>query len=877
MSALEFAEAAPVSPSQLPPGRAFALGFAFVRLSLLALLSLVQPYAQAIEFEANIIDGFLGVAADVKAGDMDGDGNIDIVGAGSNGICWWKQPALAGGTPPVRYAVFQKYGANITEIQLADVDSDGDLDVLSAGEEEIAWYANDGSGGFSEPSVISTQADGFSSVHAADLDGDGDLDVLSASLEDHKIAWYANDGSGGFSQSAAISSQADASSVYAADLDGDGDLDVLSASANEFSAVGMIEWYANDGSGGFSQPSAISTQASGAYSVYAADLDGDGDLDILSASYSDFRDGIIAWYANDGSGGFSQPSVIATQDGGTISVHAADLDGDGDLDVLAASYFYDEIWYANDGNGRFSQPSVISTQAYGGRSVHAADLDGDGDLDLLVASISKIVSYANDGRGVFSQASVISTQAFGARSVRAADLDGDGDLDVLAASYWESEIVSYANDGRGVFSPQSAISTWLDGIGSVGSVRAADLDGDDDLDLLVASNREIASYANDGSGGFSLHSVIATQGDDFTSVHAADLDADGDLDVLSAWSDDDDDSDDGKIAWYANDGSGRFSQPFVISNQARNAQSVYAADLDGDGDLDVLYSGSDAIAWSANDGSGRFSEPSVISSRARYKSVYAADLDGDGNLDVISSSSDNKIAWYANDGSGRFSRPSVITTQAHGPESVYAADLDGDGDLDVLSASSSDNKIAWYANDGSGVFSEPSLISTQADYALSVYAADLDGDGDLDVLSASSGDGKIAWYRNNLITAPGGEPWKTDPNGDINGDGISNLMAYAFPLNSPARAPYSPEATLIAANPDQPLALQVTYLRRIDAAASGLSYTAEFSSSLETGWQSAESTKVETVDATWERVTVEDAATGGEPRSRYARVIVKLN
>jgi len=81
-------------------------------------------------------------------------------------------------------------------------------------------------------------------------------------------------------------------------------------------------------------------------------------------------------------------------------------------------------------------------------------------------------------------------------------------------------------------------------------------------------------------------------------------------------------------------------------------------------------------------------------------SVYAADLDADGDLDVLSASwNDNKIAWYANDGTGHFGAQQVITTEADGAQCVYAADLDGDGDLDVLSASAYDGKIAWYENE----------------------------------------------------------------------------------------------------------------------------------------------------------------------------------
>ncbi|KGE86811.1 FG-GAP-like repeat-containing protein, partial [Phaeodactylibacter xiamenensis] len=242
--------------------------------------------------------------------------------------------------------------------------------------------------------------------------------------------------------------------------------------------------------------------------------------------------------------------------------------------------------------------------------------------------------------------------------------------------------------------------------------------------------------------------TIATSADGATSVYAMDLDGDGDADVLSASLNDD------KIAWYENDGSGNFGAQQVITTSADGAGSVYAMDLDGDGDADVLSASSldDKIAWYENDGSGNFGAQQVITTSADgASSVYAMDLDGDGDVDVLSAS-DNKIAWYENDGSGNFGAQQVITTSADGARSVYAMDLDGDGDADVLSASSYDDKIAWYENDGSGNFGAQQVITILSyGAARSVYAMDLDGDGDADVLSASLNDDKIAWYENDCV------------------------------------------------------------------------------------------------------------------------------
>ncbi|HNI43652.1 MAG TPA: FG-GAP-like repeat-containing protein, partial [Chitinophagales bacterium] len=261
-------------------------------------------------------------------------------------------------------------------------------------------------------------------------------------------------------------------------------------------------------------------------------------------------------------------------------------------------------------------------------------------------------------------------------------------------------------------------------------------------------DNKIAWYENNGSGNFGTQQIITTNAVNANSVYAADLDNDGDIDVLSAseWNN--------KIAWYENDGSGNFGTQQIITTAAHYARSVYAADLDNDGDIDVLSASEldNKIAWYENDGSGNFGTQQIITTAADGAySVYATDLDNDGDIDVLSASAnDNKIAWYENDGNGNFATQQIITIDASYASSVYAADLDNDGDIDVLSASQGDNKIAWYENDGNGNFGEQQIITTNASFASSVYTADLDNDGDMDVLSASEGDNKIAWYENLL-------------------------------------------------------------------------------------------------------------------------------
>ncbi|MCU7815842.1 MAG: DUF4347 domain-containing protein, partial [Candidatus Thiodiazotropha sp. (ex Rostrolucina anterorostrata)] len=362
-----------------------------------------------------------------------------------------------------------------------------------------------------------------------------------------------------------------------------------------------------------------------------ADIDGDGDMDIISVSNSTDA---VAWHENDGSQGFTTHNITTAADG-VISVTVADLDGDGDLDILSASQDDHKIaWYENDGSENFTA-HTITTAATGASSVAVADMDGDGDLDVLSTSESgnSIDWYRNDGSENFTAVNIASANS--PNSVTIADLDGDGDQDVLVAAYLDDTVVWYQNDGSGNFTTHT-ITTTADG---AHSVTVADLDGDGDLDVLSASEYDdtVAWYENDGSANFTAH-TITTTADGANSVAVADLDGDGDPDVLSAsiW--------DKTVAWYQNDGSQNFTKYIIKTDPVEFTYFVTAADLDLDGDTDVLSSsltGSD-ITWHENtssgttlDGTPSFTEGGAAVVLDSDVSVFDIDLDalngGDGN------------------------------------------------------------------------------------------------------------------------------------------------------------------------------------------------------------------------------------------------------
>jgi hypothetical protein len=606
---------------------------------------------------------------------------------------------------------------------------------------------------FHPAQILAGQVEDLSAVHAVDLSGDGIPDLLSASSGDGKIAWYENtDGLGTFGSQRIITEDAEgAQAVFAADLDGDLDQDVLSASFSDKT----IAWYENtDGLGTFGPRQVIGVLQSAATAVFAADLDGDGDQDVLSGEWSHAK---VSWFENlDGLGSFGAPQVITDAAWDVRSLFAADLDGDLDLDVLSASREDDKIaWYENtDGLGTFGAQQVISVLADGASSVFAGDLDGDGDPDVVSSSSldDTVAWYENtDGLGAFGVEQVIASSAGGAESLLLVNLDGDLDLDVLCASFDDGTVAWYENaDGAGTFAPAQTIALLVDG---VVAVLAADLNDDGDPDVVSAASGEdtIAWYENlDGAGSFGPARPVIAGAEGARSVFAADLDGDGDDDVISG------SYFDHKVAWYENlDGLGTFGPQRVISTLNDRTSNVFAADLDGDLDLDVLSASlfDDKIAWYENlDGLGTFGPQQVITLLADgAEGVRAADIDGDLDLDVIAISYlDDEVAWYENtDGLGTFGPQRIISNQADYATSVAAIDLDGDGDQDVLSTSSGDMKVAWYENlDGLGTFGPQLLIANDADGARSVFAVDLDGDLDPDVVAASYNDDKISWWEN---------------------------------------------------------------------------------------------------------------------------------
>ncbi|MBK7875015.1 MAG: VCBS repeat-containing protein [Planctomycetes bacterium] len=535
--------------------------------------------------------------------------------------------------------------------------------------------------------------------------------------------------------------------------------------------------------------------------LVTGDLDGDGDADAACVGFARGRLMLFLFDATNGVhweartvllGDLEQPRSLAL----------GDLDGDGDLDLVSRGYFSGFRVLLNDGTAHF--PNVGAPTAVDQASqVVLADLDQDQDLDLLVPQRStsgggSLHLFFNGGSANFGPALGLASPVVFAHSVAVGDVDADGDVDLAVsgepATLNPPRVWALLRNQAGTFVPGAAqplggsgtqvciadvdgvpggevlavdgtssvritpdagpTTTWTTGsTRTVTGLRVEDLDGDGDRDLLLAGGApfhqaEIAVVRNAGGGSFGAPEWHAA-GSMPESASALDLDLDGDLDLLSCNSGSD------TLTVFLNPGQQVYAEPprAPVPTLTERAAS---GDLDLDGDLDVVTASNNSLSFQQsalqvhlNDGSGRFTGQLSLTTDA-VRALVVRDLNGDLLPDIVAALSNlDAVLILANLGSGQFAAP-VTYTFGNRPEGLVAGDLDGDGDVDLATANRLGQTLAFRWNDGTGVYATLTTIATPVGFQPSGLASgDIDQDGDLDLAVYLKGaTASVTWYVN---------------------------------------------------------------------------------------------------------------------------------
>lgn len=650
---------------------------------------------------------------------------------------------------------------------MGDLDGRGANDLLRWGRAGIECCLGLGDGRFGDPIALSGLE--ANEVAIADVDGDGDQDVLfvTTGLMPTRLRLLRNQGAAVFAadlQAVARTSLRSSASLIVGDVDGDGADDIATVDADRPAILRM------DPTGVF-RVSALPLA-----NVWAprllVDVDRDGDLDWIHLDAQSQR---IAVLLNGGAGTFARGSTVDLGPVGVVGGVFLAGPGSSSAGLVVSTQTQTGLGFRNsltlltgDGNGGFAIAGSLGDLPAAARSVRVSDLDRDGRQEFVVnmhGAQSRIYEPFLTSLLDVTASHIAPERALFA--VELPDLDGDGDPDLVGVRADES-VDAYLNDGAGRMQPLRRPQ-----VASVPLVRHTarfDVDRDGSMDVVFANGDVVRTGRPEGVQ-VELARFAGVDGRHIVPL-IGDLNADGASDLLFLGDDPlafdgvtqlpiagipqpDNPVVAGVIADFAGDAQpdvlvflqsgldlwlGGAGRPYAAQPAggpvATTVRRALTQDLDLDGDMDVICGGSAGVIALANDGRGSFSDASATvfagSPGALVHAMTKADLDGNGLDEILVAAGSDLEIWSYGVGSYQLTVVPVATAASW---DLAASDIDLDGDVDVVLLTV--DGLRLLINDGAGVLTPAGSRRTGSLRELGLAMVDVDGDGDEDVFAGT--------------------------------------------------------------------------------------------------------------------------------------------